>query len=185
MVNVLASTAAVPELVDGLHRRREEGRHAADEWQRDVYHLTAPHRPEHGNAVARLTGYLLPLAESLGLQLATGATIGRPGQESRVPAITVFDVGSPRTTPASLSTAELVVDVIDHGAPGGDRLGFYARWRVREVLTVDLDQCAVELLRATPDGWDLDPHSQVLGFDVDDDALTSLRGRFRIEWPAD
>ncbi len=184
MVTVLASTTAVPELSDGLARRRADGRHGGDGWRDGVLLLADPSRPEQGEVVARLTGYLLPLADALGLCLAVGATIGQPGRESLVPAITVFDGGSPRTTPASLSTAELVVDVIDRGAPGGDRMGFYARWRVREVLTIDLDHRSLALHRSGTDGWEADGHSQILGFEVEADALTSLRGHERMVWPA-
>ena len=185
MVKILASTRTVPELIDGLARRRADGRHTADEWTDEVLHLTAPASPERGEVVARVVACLLPLADSLGLCASTPTAVGVPGHECRIASIAVFDVATPRTTPASLSTADLLVDVVDDGGAGrADRLGFYARWRVREHLEVDLASRSVVLRRAAADGWTEETHSQVLGFDVlGDDTLSSLGGVYRVVWP--
>jgi hypothetical protein len=183
MVDVLASTGTVRELRNGLVRRRADGLHARDEWHDDVYVLTSPYTPEQGQVVARIAAHLLALSDALGLCLAAPAAIGTPGHQCRVPAIVVFDPGMPRTTPASLSTAELVVEVVEAGVPGGERLDFYARWRVREVLEVNLDERTLRLHRSGIDGWEPTAHSQVLGFDLEGDAIVSLRGHERMPWP--
>lgn len=186
MVKILASPRTVPELIDGLARRRSDGCNTADEWTDEVLRLTAPPSPERGEVAARVVSALLPLADSLGLCTSAPTAIGAPGRECRVASVVVFDVATPRTSAASLSTAELVVDVVDDdGAGRADRLDFYGRWRVREHLSIDLVSRAVELHAASPDGWSPSSHSAVLGFDVEGDTIASLRGVYRIVWPND
>jgi hypothetical protein len=180
MVKVLASPRSVPELIDGLNRRRADGRASRDGWRDGVLHVAGPVTPEEGCAVARLCAHLVPLGEALGLAVATSAAIGRPGEESRAPAIVVFDEATPRTAPDGLATAELVVEVV--GADGRDEpdLAFFTRWRVREHLTVELPQGLLTLRRATADGWSDETRSHVLGFDVVDDEIVSMRGRLSL-----
>ena len=180
MVKVLASTRSVPELLDGLARRRNDGQHTHDDWHDDVIRLAAPIAPEEGEVVARLAAYLVPLAESLGLATATPASIGQPGHDCRVPAVVVFDRATPRITPHSLSTAELVVELVGTPDRPETDLAFHDRWRVREHLTVDLALGSITLRRAGADGWVEAAHSQVLGFEVADDRISSLRGHLSV-----
>lgn len=178
MVHVLASTRTVPELIDGLARRRHDGTHTRDEWRDGVIRLAGPSSPADGELVARVVAYLLPLAESLGLGTAAPAAIGRPGLECRVPVVVVFDRATPRPSPDSLSTAELVVDLVGGPERSEADLEFFGRWRVREHLAIDVETRSIALRRAGADGWVDATHSQVLGFDVDADRLVSLRGTF-------
>ena len=178
MVHVLASTRTVPELLDGLARRRRDGAHAGDEWHDAVVRLAGPSAPAEGELVARVVAYLLPLAESLGLSTAAPAAIGRPGLECRVPVVVVFDRATPRPSPDSLSTAELVVDLVGGPERAEPDLEFFGRWRVREHLAIDVATRSITLRRAGADGWVEAAHSQVLGFDVVDARLVSLRGTF-------
>ena len=178
MVKVLASPRSVPELIDGLTRRRADGRQVRDDWRDGVLRLAGPVTPEEGQITARLCAHLVPLAEALGLAVASPAAIGRPGEECRVPAIVVFDKGTPRTATDALSTAELVVEVVvEDGDPAEPALDFYARWRVREHLTVELPQGFLTLRRAAAEGWSDETRSHVLGFEVIDDEIVSMRGR--------
>ena len=174
MVKVLASPRSVPELIDGLVARRLDGRHAHDEWRDTVMHLATPVTPELGERTARLCAYLMPLADSLGLALAAPATIGQPGDDCRAPAIVVFDRSTPRTAHDALSTAELVIDTLC--TDDEPDLAFYANWRVREHLTVAADG-AITLRNGSGDEWTIVERSHVLGFDVVDGQITSLRGR--------
>lgn len=186
MVKILASTRTVPELIDGLARRRTAGLTAADEWNDEVLRLGAPPSPERGEVAARIVTSVLPLAESLGMCTSAPCAIGLPGRECRVASVVVYDVNTPRTTTATLSTAELVVDVVDDDGQGrGERLDFYGRWRVREHLEIDLASRSVALHAAGTEGWRGATHSAVLGFDIDGDSLRSLRGTYRIVWPND
>ena len=131
MVKILASSRTVPELIDGLARRRSDGLSSADEWDDEILRLSAPPSPERGEVAARIVASVLPLAESLGMCISAPCAIGLPGRESRVASVVVYDVNTPRTTPATLSTADLVVDVVDdEGAGRLERLDFYGRWRV-------------------------------------------------------
>ena len=180
MVKVLASLRSVPELIDGLGARRLDGRHTHDDWHDGVLHLAAPVWPEEGELTAQLCAYLLPLASALGLAMATPASIGQPGHDCRVPAIVVFDRATPRTSPDALSTAELVVEIVGTDDRPVPDLAFYAAWRVREHLAVDLDRGEFVLRRADEDDWALGDHSQVLGFDVLDGEIVSIRGRFAV-----
>lgn len=184
MVKILASTRTVPELIDGLARRRNDGLGTSDEWNDDVLRLSAPPSPERGEVAAHIVASVLPLAASLGLCTSAPCAVGLPGRECRVASVVVYDVNTPRTTSSTLSTAELVVDVVDDdGAGRAERLGFYGRWRVREHLEIDLARRAVVLHAAGTDGWRQATHSAVLGFDIDGDSLRSLRGTYRIVWP--
>lgn len=184
MVKVLASPRTVPELIDALSRRRPDGLDGDDEWQGEVLRLAVPPSPERGEVAARVAAALLPLADSLGLALGVSTAIGVPGRECRVAAVVVYDPATPRTSVVSLSTAELVIDVVDDRGEGdADRRAFHDRWRVREHLTIDLVERTVELYAAAGDAWRAASHSSVLGFDVDGDSLRSLRGTYRIVWP--
>jgi hypothetical protein len=177
MVKVLASPRSVPELIDGLAARRLDGGHTHDDWHGGVLHLAAPLWPEEGELTAHLTAYLMPLASALGLAIATPATIGEPGDTCRVPAIVVFDRATPRTSPDALSTAELVIEIVGTDDRPVPDLAFYAAWRVREHLAVDLDCNEFVLRRADEDDWAVTDHSQVLGFDVVEGEIVSIRGR--------
>lgn len=184
MVKILASTRSVPELIDGLARRHADGLGAGDEWDAEVLRLLGPPSPDRGEVAARVVASILPLADSLGLCTSAPCAIGLPGRECRVASVVVYDPATPRTTSSTLSTAELVVDVVDDGGAGtAERLEFHGRWRVREHLEIDLVLRTVVLHACASTGWQPATHSAVLGFDVDGDSLRSLRGTYRIVWP--
>ena len=180
MVKVLASPRNLPELIDGLGARRLDGRHVRDDWHDDVIRLTRPVAPEEGELTARLVAYLYPLAGALGLATATPAAVGQPGHDCRVPSIVVFDHATPRTSRDALSTAELVVEIVGTDDRPAPDLAFYAAWRVREHLAVDLDRDEFVLRRADQFDWAVSDHSQVLGFDVVDGEIVGIRGRLAL-----
>jgi Uma2 family endonuclease len=163
MTTVLATTEDLPELADVLARRQKLGLDLFDECWDGVYRVIPVPAPEHGVMLARLGAYLLPLADAAGLNASTLANIGRDGVDYRVSDLAVFKPDTPRTSPAFLASAELVVEVRSPREEAGAKLDFYARCSVREYLEIG---DGARLLRCTDGEWAPVEHSDVLGFDT-------------------
>lgn len=188
MTTVLASTDAVPELVDVLDRRRAQGLDTYDEWWEGVYRIVTGPTPEHGRIAGRLFAFLDALAAELGLFVAAPVNVGLDKDDARVPDIGVFIESTERTSAAFLRTAELVVEVLSGHERPGEKLEFYARWGAKEYLEVDSRTRTVRLLRhdVEQDKWEMATKSAVLPFRLNDDELIADDGgQYRIDWPRD
>jgi Uma2 family endonuclease len=108
--------------------------------------------------------------------------IGRDTDDARVPDVGVFSEGTPRTSPAFLASAALVVEVLSKEAAGA-KLDPYARWGVEEYLEIDLVRRTQRLLRREGERWGRTTESAVLGFRLEGDALVTATERYRIDWP--
>ena len=73
----------------------------------------------------------------------------------------MFRTDGPRTSPAYLATAELVVEALAPGEAPGGKLDFYAKRNVKEYVEIDERSGSVELLANHE-------VSEVLGFTVAD-----------------
>jgi Uma2 family endonuclease len=85
----------------------------------------------------------------------------------------VFHPDTPRTSPAFLETAALVVEILSPGERAGAKLDFYAARQVDEYLEIDPRAGTVRLLRREGDGWEPAETSTVLGFAVEPGAVVA------------
>ncbi len=186
MTMVLVSTDTISSLGREIERRRRLGLDTFDEWWEGVYVVVPGPLPEHGYNAGRLFGFLHQLAEPVGLRVATPVNIGTEQDDCRVPDVGVFRPDTPRTSPAFLSTAELVVEILSPGEKPGVKLGFYARARVNEYLEVDMPKRSIRLLRRVGDDWEPVAQSEVVPFRADADSLIADDGTtYTIDWPSD
>ncbi|MGH9271330.1 MAG: Uma2 family endonuclease [Ilumatobacteraceae bacterium] len=157
-----------------LAERRRNGQDVFDEWWEGSYRLVDVPAPEHGELIAELAGQLNGLVEMAGLHVAMLLNIGRDGWDARVADIGVYRPDTPRTSPAFLTTAVLVVEILSPGETAGEKLAFYAAWAVEEYLEVDLCGRSVRLLVRDGDRWEPAETSPALGFSL---------GDLVIDWP--
>ena len=183
MTTVLASTEALPELVDVLARRHQLGLDGCDEWWEGVYRVVTGPSPEHGTIVLELGAFLLPLARAARRHVGAQANIGQDKVDCRVPDLAVWGPDTPRTSTAFLASADLVVEILSPGEQSGAKLDFYGRWRVAEYLEIDLHGRTLTLLCRTGEAWATSHRSDVLGFDVLPGGLRSATSAYRITWP--
>jgi Uma2 family endonuclease len=106
---------------------------------------------------------VLPTAHDRGLALSTPLNVGVDKDDARVPDLGVFRRDTPRSSPAFLDTAELVVEVLSPGERAGEKLPFYASRSVREYLEVDLRARTVRLVANRDGGWVPIDRSGVVG----------------------
>ncbi|CAN5802008.1 hypothetical protein BH18ACT2_BH18ACT2_21150 [soil metagenome] len=168
---VQASTDQLPVLADVLADRRRNGLDTFDEWWEGVYRIVTGPSPEHGEMIAELHLLLSDLVKEAGLRLAMPVNIGRDKWDAKVPDIGVYQRDTPRTSPAFLATAVLVVEILSPGEAAGEKLPFYAAWGVEEYLEVDLWGRNVRLLVRHGDRWEPADVSPALGFAVGDMAI--------------
>lgn len=185
MTTVQATTDQVPELTEVLARRRAQGIDTYDEWWEGVYRIVTGPTPEHGMVAVRIGAFLDALTKGTDLRVSAPVNIGVDGEDARVPDLGVFGADTPRTSPAFLRTAALVVAVLSRSEVAGAKLDFYARWQVEEYLEVDLGQQTVRLLRHEGSRWQPATDSQVLPFSIESGTLVAASRRYRIDWPAD
>lgn len=167
---------SLPELGRLIDDRRRLGLDTFDEWHSGVYVVVAGPSPEHGRLVVRLAVVLSTVAERRTLWVAAPANVGTDQDDCRVPDLAVFRPDTPRTSPAVLATAELVVEVLSPGERPQAKLAFYAGRGVREYVEVDPAARTVRLWTRDADTWREADRSTVL--DVAVDALAA-----DIEWP--
>ena len=94
--------------------------------------------------------------------------IGVDKYDAKVPDLGVFRRDTPRTSPAFLETAELVVEVLSPGERAGEKLPFYASRDVKEYLEVDLRLHTVRLLANVDGQWRDVRASTVIDLSVDE-----------------
>ena len=165
---VQTSTDDAPELLALIEHRRANGLDRFDEWWEGVYRIVTGPSPEHGEFMVVLGGLLLHKARSSGLAVSAPVNIGVDKYDAKVPDLGVFKRDTPRTSPAFLQTAELVVEVLSPGERAGEKLPFYASRNVKEYLEVDLRQRSVRLLANVAGQWRDVRASNVIDLSVDE-----------------
>ena len=167
-MQVLASTDDVPALAEVIKHRRATGLDRYDEWWDGVYRITPDPTVAHQQLLMRLSVAWYDIARERGLSLMQGGNLGIHEVDVRCPDITVFRPDGPRTSPAYLATAELVVEALFPGEVSGAKLDFYAKWNVKEYLEIDPGVSSVQLLANRAGAWEPAQVSEVLGFSVAD-----------------
>ncbi len=132
------ASAGLDEL---LERRRLSGLGRLDEVWEGVLHMVAAPRGEHAYITQQLAVTLGPPARDAGLVPAIGRfNLGESEHDYRVP-----DGGVHRERPRGvwIATAAIVVEIVSPGDESWEKLPFYARQRIDEVLVVDPHERAV------------------------------------------
>lgn len=183
MTKVLASTEDVPGLADAIARRRETGLDTHDEWWEGVYRVVTGPSPEHGEIAVLLGAWLQRLASTLGLRTAAPVNIGTDGLDAKVPDLAVYRPDTPRTSPAFLATAVLVVEILSPKEVPGEKLAFYAGVGIGEYLEIDPQSRSIRLLVRHRNDWQPAVASPALGFTVVSGALDAGGHRYEVDWP--
>jgi Uma2 family endonuclease len=165
---VQTSTDDAPELLALIERRRAQGLDRYDEWWEGVYRIVTGPTPEHGQFVVALAALLLPRAQVRNLGVSAPVNIGIDKFDARVPDLAVFRPDTERTSPAFLTTAELVVEVLSPRERPGEKLAFYATWNVDEYLEIDLARRSAQLLSNRRGVWEPVERSGVVELTVDE-----------------
>jgi Uma2 family endonuclease len=165
---VQTSTDEAPELLALIEHRRANGLDRYDEWWEGVYRIVTGPSPEHGEFIVLLGALLLPEVRARELALSSPVNIGVDEYDAKVPDLGVFRRDTPRTAPAFLDTAELVVEVLSPGERAGEKLPFYAFRNVSEYLEVDLRHRSVRLLENVDGEWRDVRASGVIELSVDE-----------------
>lgn len=151
-----------PELQRLIDLRRSRGQDLHDEVWGGVYHMAPTAHSWHGYLEWQFALAMQPYAQAAGL-VATGAfNLGVP-DDFRVP-----DGGLHRGLPSGvwIDTAALVVEVLSPDDETWEKLPFYARHGVDEVLIVDGHARRITWLARPGGEWLEVTHSAVLDVDV-------------------
>ena len=165
---VQTSTDEVPELLARIEQRRANGLDRYDEWWEGVYRIVTGPSPEHGEFVVNLGAVLIPKVRARGLGLSTPVNVGEDKYDAKVPDLGIFRRDTPRSSPAFLDTAELVVEVLSPGKRAGEKLPFYASRNVKEYLEIDLRLRTVRMLTNVDGQWREARTSGVIELSVDE-----------------
>jgi Uma2 family endonuclease len=142
---------APPELRALLERRRQSGLDRLDEVWEGVRHLIPAPSYKHARISQQLAELLGPLSRSAGLEAAMGEfNLGESEDDFRVPHGGVHRPGAGGTW---LTTAAIVVEIVSPGDETWEKLPFYAKHRVDEVLIVDPEKRSVDLLALVGDAY--------------------------------
>ena len=160
MTVVLTPIDAVAGLAEAIDARRVAGLDRYDEWWEGVYRIVTGPSPEHGELAAWLGGVLRPAARRKGMKVAAPVNIGVDKADCRVPDIGVYQPDTPRTSPAFLATAVLVVELLSPGEVAGAKLDFYGSQSVEEVLEVDVATGHARLLFRPNEAGAAEPWSE-------------------------
>lgn len=123
-----------PELEALLERRRRAGADQFDEVWEGVYHVVPGPSHTHGRVEADLLALLRGPAKDAGLEVTGQFNLGESEHDFRVP-----DGGLHRPGADGMwhSTAALVFEIVSSGDQSWQKLPFYAKHNVDEVLIVD------------------------------------------------
>lgn len=127
-----------------LERRRRSGLDRLDEVWEGEYHMAPAPSHAHAHVAQQLAEVLGPLARAAGLEPTIGEfNLGESEHDFRVP-----DGGLHRAGAAGMwhPTAALVVEIVSPSDETWDKLAFYARHAVDELLIVDPQQREVHWL---------------------------------------
>jgi hypothetical protein len=171
-VRTLVSEPLPAELEALLERRRRWGADTHDEVWAGVLHMNPAAHGRHGELQAQVLALLDPLARAAGLTPTAEINLGEK-DDFRVP-----DGALQRLRPRLYySTAALVLEVVSRGDESWEKLAFYARHGVDELLIVDPHERAVHWL-ALAEGQYV-PLARSALFNLGPDELAA-----RIDWPA-
>jgi Uma2 family endonuclease len=135
---------APPELKTLLERRRQSGLDRLDEVWEGVLHLIPAPSYKHARVAQQLAEALGPLARNAGPEATMHEfNLGESQDDFRVPDGGVHRPGAGGTW---LTTAAIVVEIVSPGDETWQKLAFYAKHRVDEVLIVDPDRQSVDWL---------------------------------------
>jgi len=129
-----------------LAERRRLGLDKRDEMWEGELHMVPPASFGHQEREAAIAAALLPVTRSLGLRIATEPGLYAADDSWRVPELAV-------ARPEQVvhrgieGGAVFVVEIRSPGDETGAKVPFYARFGVEELLIVERDTAAVELLR--------------------------------------
>ena len=123
-----------PELEALLERRRLAGADRFDEVWEGVYHMVPGPSHAHGLLEAQLLAFLRAPATDAELQITGQFNLGESEHDFRVP-----DGGLHRPGAGGMwhPTAALVIEIVSPGDESSQKLPFYAKHNVDEVLIVD------------------------------------------------
>ncbi|WP_421118427.1 Uma2 family endonuclease [Aquihabitans daechungensis] len=128
--------------------------HHDEVWDGD-YHMVPAASGEHQRTILRLAMSLVPIVEAAGLEVLTEwnlIPIGEPGwNDFRVPDLIVFPP-SIRHDRGAIGAASLVIEIRSPGDESFEKLPFYERLGVGEVLVIDRDTKAVRRWVSGTDG---------------------------------
>jgi Uma2 family endonuclease len=167
----MASTEALRSLAQEIAYRKASGLDRFDEWWDGEYVIVTGPTPEHGWLSADVIGMWSGEVKARGLRMAAELNIGVDKVDCRVPDIGVCWSDTPRTSPAFMTTAELVVEILSSGERPGAKLDFYAHWNVKEYVEIDPRCGSVRLLQREGEEWRPADQSDVLGFRVEPGAI--------------
>ncbi len=122
------------ELKALLERRRRAGADRLDEVWEGVYHMVPGPSHAHGRTEAHLLALLRAPASEAGLEVTSQFNLGEDEDDFRVP-----DGGLHRPGAGGIwhPTAALVIEIVSPGDQSWQKLPFYAKHNVDEVLIVD------------------------------------------------
>ena len=170
-----------PTLVHGIDElietRQAAGLGRYDYWDHGEYVVVTGPSPEHGQLVVLLSVLLSPNVYDRGLAISAPVNIGQDKSNCRVPDLAVFHPDTRRTSPAFLTTALLVIEILSPGEEPQSKFSFYAAWNVSEYMEVDPTAHTVRAWAQATGTWSPIEHSAVLDIAIDD--LTSA-----VRWPA-
>lgn len=136
-----------PELQALVERRRRSGLDRLDEVWEGVLHMIPAPSFEHARVTQQLAVLLDGPARAAGLVPAMGEfNLGDSEHDFRVPD---GGVHRPGASGVWLSTAALVVEIVSPGDETSQKLPFYAKHQVDELLIVDPDKRSVKWLALT------------------------------------
>ncbi len=157
-----------------MARRRRWGLDRLDEVWEGVLHLVPAPRGEHAYVAQQLAEILSAPARDAGLVPAIGRfNLGESEHDYRVP-----DGGIHRERPrgAWFATAAIVIEIVSPGDESWEKLPFYARQGIDEVLIVDPYKRAVHWLTLAAGAYEPTERSSLIDLGAAD--LTR-----RIDWP--
>lgn len=161
------------ELADLIERRRATGADLYDEvWEGD-YHMTPAPSLRHAHLDDELATVLRPLATARGLHGSGPFNLGVQ-DDYRVPDRGLHhQIGEGSWT----DSAALVVEILSPFDESWEKLPFYARHEVDEVVMVDLETSSLTWLARRGDNYEEVTSSELLGVEVAEVAAA-------IDWPA-
>lgn len=152
------------ELEAWLALRRERGLDRRDEVWEGMYVVNPVPRLGHAKVASRLFQLLRPAALAAGLDIVLEVNVGEP-DDFRIPDVTVLPAGLDEDT-VYVPSVVVAVEVLSPGDRWDEKLPFYLRRGVPEVVIVDQKSRTVRWLTAGPDGWNEVERSEALGIDV-------------------
>ncbi len=162
------------ELEELIDRRRRLGLDLYDEVWEGEYHMVPGPGGPHGDVDQQLAELLGPPARKAGLVVSGPFNLGSE-DDFRVPDRGVL---RGRLTGVWVPTAAIVVEIVSAGDETWDKLDYYARHDVDELLVVDPAQRSVEWLELGADGYRGVDASRLLG-------VTARELAGAVDWPED